>query len=454
MNTIKTEDKIEIKQGYKKTSVGVIPEDWSVKIFGECFKHLKAYTFSRDQLNYVEKKNAIYNIHYGDIHSTFPRNILDVKKDIDLIPIIISSELEAPELLKDGDLIMADASEDYEGIGQSIELINVGDKRIVSGTHTFPLRPVEKFAPKYAGYIFSNYNTHKEIKRIATGISVYGISKSNIAKIKLPIPPLPEQKAIADCLSTWDKGIEKLSALIASKKEQKKGLMQGLFSGELKVENGELVKVEDEKLWLKGWKEVRLGDIGTFRTSSVNKKIVETETKVWLLNYMDVYKNTHITSEIKFQQTSAKGSQIESSSLKLGDILFTPSSETPDDIGHSAVVTENLENVVFSYHLVRFRVKKNLLDIDFSGHVFNKSDILNEFSRRATGSTRYTLSLKDFNEVKIKLPELKEQKTISNVLSTADKEIELLEKKLEAFKIQKKGLMQVLLTGTKRLVES
>src|SRR5699024_8241005 len=237
MNTTKhniTNTAEPIKQGYKKTSVGVIPEDWSVKIFGECFKHLKAYTFSRNQLNYVEKKNAIYNIHYGDIHSTFPRNILDVKKDIDLIPIIISSELEAPELLKDGDLIMADASEDYEGIGQSIELINVGDKRIVSGTHTFPLRPVEKFAPKYAGYIFSNYNTHKEIKKIATGISVYGISKSNIAKIQLPIPPLPEQKAIADCLSTWDKGIEKLSALIASKKEQKKGLMQGIFNGKLK----------------------------------------------------------------------------------------------------------------------------------------------------------------------------------------------------------------------------
>src|SRR5690554_2706861 len=251
----------KIKQGYKKTPVGMIPEDWSVKIFGECFKHLRAYTFSRNQLNYVEKEDAVYNIHYGDIHSTFPKNLLDVKKDIDLIPIIISSELEAPELLKDGDLIMADASEDYKGIGQSIELINVGDRKIVSGTHTFPLRPVEKFAPKYAGYIFSNFNTHKEVKRIATGISVYGISKANLSKIKLPIPPLPEQNAIADCLSTWDKGIEKLSALITSKKEQKKGLMQGLFSGKLKVENGELVKVEDEKLWLKEWKEVRLGQM-------------------------------------------------------------------------------------------------------------------------------------------------------------------------------------------------
>src|SRR5690554_2896048 len=244
----------KIKQGYKKTPVGMIPEDWSVKIFGECFKHLRAYTFSRNQLNYVEKEDAVYNIHYGDIHSTFPKNLLDVKKDIDLIPIIISSELEAPELLKDGDLIMADASEDYKGIGQSIELINVGDRKIVSGTHTFPLRPVEKFAPKYAGYIFSNFNTHKEVKRIATGISVYGISKANLSKIKLPIPPLPEQKAIADCLSTWDKGIEKLSALIASKKEQKKGLMQQLLTGKKRLDG-----FEEE------WKAYKLSEVAELK---------------------------------------------------------------------------------------------------------------------------------------------------------------------------------------------
>src|SRR5690606_30371561 len=97
---------------------------------------------------------------------------------------------------------------------------------------------------------------------------------SDLKKVKLPIPPLAEQKAIADCLSTWDKGIEKLSALIASKKEQKKGLMQGLFSGELKVENGELVKVEDEKLWLKGWKEVKLGDISIKKTSNIQSGLL------------------------------------------------------------------------------------------------------------------------------------------------------------------------------------
>ena len=137
-----------IKEGYKKTAVGVIPEEWEVKKFNKCFKHLRAYTVSRDQLDYEKNESSIYNIHYGDIHSTFPNNILDVKKDIKLIPIIVTPEIETPELLKDGDLIMADASEDYEGIGKTIELANVEDKKIVSGTHTFPLRPITEFAPK------------------------------------------------------------------------------------------------------------------------------------------------------------------------------------------------------------------------------------------------------------------------------------------------------------------
>lgn len=435
------ESDVNIKEGYKKTAVGVIPEEWEVKPFNESFKHLRAYTVSRNELNYDENESCIYNIHYGDIHSTFPNSILDVEKNIKLIPVIINPELETPEFLKEGDLIMADASEDYEGIGKTIELVNVQDSKIVSGTHTFPLRPMTKFAPKYAGYIFTEFSVHKQIKRIATGISVFGVSKANISKIQLPIPPLPEQKAIANCLTTWDSGIEKLSALIKAKKEQKKGLMQQLLTGEKRLDG-----FEEE------WREITLGDIGVFKTSSVNKKIEENETKVWLLNYMDVYRNTHISSKIKFQLTSAKQSQISSTNLKVGDVLFTPSSETPDDIGHSAVVIENLENVVYSYHLVRFRVKKNILDINFSGYVFNKSEILNEFSRRATGSTRYTLSVKDFNEVTTFLPPLKEQSKIAEVLTTADKEITLLEKKFERFKEQKRGLMQVLLTGERRLI--
>jgi type I restriction enzyme S subunit len=166
---------------------------------------------------------------------------------------------------------------------------------------------------------------------------------------------------------------------------------------------------------------------------------------------MDVYRNKHIDKNFKCSITSLREEQYEKVNLKKGDILFTPSSETPDDIGHSAVIIEDLPNTVYSYHLVRFRPKKSI-DINFSGYVFNNSNILKEFARKATGSTRFTLSIKDFNEINAKLPSLAEQNKIAEALSTADKEIELLKNELDELKLQKKGLMQKLLTGDVRVV--
>ena len=215
--------------------------------------------------------------------------------------------------------------------------------------------------------------------------------------------------------------------------------MQKLLSGEVRFGG-----FTDE------WEEVRLGEIGEFKTSSIDKIINENESLVNLINYMDVYRNKHIDKNFRCSKTSLKEEQYEKVNLKKGDILFTPSSETPDDIGHSAVIIEDLPNTVYSYHLVRFRPKKSI-DLKFSGYVFNNIDILKEFAKRANGSTRFTLSIKDFNETKAKLPSLLEQHKIAEVLSLVDDEINLLKNELEELKLQKKALMQKLLTGEVRV---
>ncbi|MFY7740085.1 MAG: hypothetical protein ACOVQC_06170 [Flavobacterium sp.] len=112
---------------------------------------------------------------------------------------------------------------------------------------------------------------------------------------------------------------------------------------------------------------------------------------------MNVYRHENINNEtIKtLQIVTAKDNQIVSCSLRKDDILFTPSSETPDDIGHSFVIFEDLKNAVFSYHLMRFRPNIEI-DILYSHYFYNTSDVLRRRTKLATGSSRFTISAGSF----------------------------------------------------------
>ena len=283
-------------------------------------------------------------------------------------------------------------------------------------------------------HIFKTNTFFKQVKN-DLGATINSINNSNLLNFKIPLPPLDEQEKIAEILSTWDEAINLTINLIESKKQFKKALMQNLLTANIRFP-----QFKDE------WEETKLGNIGVFKTSSVDKIIQKDECIVNLVNYMDVYRNTHINSNLKLSQTSASNREIENLSLAKGDVLFTPSSETPDDIGHSAVILSDMPNTLFSYHLVRFRLNiKN--DIVFLGYVFNQDKILKQFARLSQGITRYTLSISDFQNVFINFPNLKEQQKIAEVLTACDDEINLLNLKLENLKKQKQGLMQKLLKG-------
>ena len=423
-----------VKEGYKQTEIGVIPEDWDIAQIDIVFKFLTTATHSRAKLN---ENGDINYIHYGDIHTKF-KHILDFS--IENLPKISIENAQGFPLLQNGDVIIADASEDNEGVCKTVEIKNINNKKAISGLHTFLLRDVKNnFVNGFKGYIFASSILRKQFLKLATGMKVFGVSKNNLKIVYILVPPKPEQKAIATALSDIDNLINSLEQLIAKKEAIKKATMQQLLTGKkrLKGFNGE-------------WEEKKLGEIGKFKTSSVDKTVNEDEKIVKLVNYMDVYKNKHLNKKYNFSVTSMKKEDISKVSLNKGDILFTPSSETPDDIGHSSVIIENLPNTVYSYHLIRLRPKKNL-DIKFSGYIFNNYMVLKQFSERATGSTRFTLSIKDFNETVALLPPLEEQKAIAKILSDMDKEIEVLKSKLDKSKAIKTGMMQELLSGRVRL---
>jgi type I restriction enzyme S subunit len=200
------------------------------------------------------------------------------------------------------------------------------------------------------------------------------------------------------------------------------------------------------------WKEVKLGEIGAISSAGVDKKIVAEERLVELLNYMDVYKKDFLYKDDTSMTVSAPERQIVNCNLKKGDIFFTPSSETRDDIAHSAVIMEDIDNGVYSYHIVRLRPFIQI-DLKFSAYAFKTDKFYKQAQAWCAGSgQRYVLSQNDFRNMKIYIPtDISEQKAIADILSAADEEIDVLNKKLEALKKQKQGLMQQLLTGKIRV---
>ena len=197
------------------------------------------------------------------------------------------------------------------------------------------------------------------------------------------------------------------------------------------------------------WKKAKLKDLGWLRSAGVNKLSEPNQKEVRLLNYMDIYRNQKISNDIDFQVVTAKDAEIKNANLEVGDILFTPSSEKPTDIGHAGIIIEELENTVYSYHLVRFRPDEpKKFNPHFLAYALNSFSSEKHFISRATGTTRYTLSKSDFQSLEFEYPENPtEQTAIATLLSKVDEAIAATQNSIKAAEKLKKALMQNLLTG-------
>lgn len=282
-------------------------------------------------------------------------------------------------------------------------------------------------------YLIKKY---ERVRNTANDGGQKNLSAGLIKSIKISIPNLPEQQKIATFLTSIDERIQFLEKKKSRLEAYKKGVMQKLFSQQIRFK-------DDAGNDFPDWEEKRLGEIGEFKTSSVDKKIDDNLPLVNLVNYMNVYRHEIISNETKvnLMQVSATQTQLNSNDLKKGDILFTPSSETPSDIGHSVVIFEDLENTLYSYHLMRFRPAIEIA-LTYAHYFCNIPSVLKQISRFATGSTRFTISVESFSKVQVALPSLPEQKKIASFLTSIDKSIESIEKEIEGTTVFKKGLLQ------------
>ena len=200
----------------------------------------------------------------------------------------------------------------------------------------------------------------------------------------------------------------------------------------------------------KEWKVMKLRNLGKFSASGIDKKVVEDEPLVRIINYVDIYKNTNKELwEQNYMVVSAPAEKCQEHQVNVGDMFFTPSSETIEDIGVSAVVMEELANTAFSYHIIRFQPTTDI-DFNFRKYITNNTACLNYFSSCATGSIRKTISRDVFKECIVPLPPLAEQQKIAEFLdrkcSEIDEIVALQEKVIEELKAYKQSVITEVVT--------
>lgn len=407
-----------------------IPEGWSIKKLGECFSFLRTSNYSRaETTDYGE----VHYIHYGDIHTKYPLHISP--KNIDIY--VSTEQASKSDCLKTGDLILLDASEDYEGTTKCVELLNISDdEKVVSGLHTLALRDIFKnFINGFRAYITSIPFVKNNFWKQVTGIKVYGISKDNLKKIKIPVPPLPEQEKIAEILGAWDLAIEKLTALIEQKKLLKKGLMQRLLTGKQRLPG-----------FSTPWKKVKLGEL--FSKSLLKNK--EAKTLPILTNSAAqgiILQDEYFDREIVTKENISNYYCVEN-----GDFIYNPriSKKAPaGPIKRNHFQEKGCISPLYTIFKINQENYASFYEMYFESNlwVYEAYKVANYGVR----SDRMNITDEDFFDIKLPYPPLPEQKAIADILSKADEEIDLLTRKLSALKEQKTGLMQKLLTGQIRV---
>ena len=177
----------------------------------------------------------------------------------------------------------------------------------------------------------------------------------------------------------------------------------------------------------------KLGEVALISGAGVDKKINHDEVPIKLLNYMDVYKNLYINKNTPNMKVTASISKIEQCNIEYGDIFITPSSETEEDIFMSSVAKEIIENTVYSYHIMRIRLKsKNFTTSCYLNYLFRADIFRKEMRKKVFGNTRKTIAKSEIENLKIPIPSLETQEKIVKILDKFTNYVTELQAELQA----------------------
>lgn len=423
---------MEVSKGYKRTEVGEIPDDWSLISYDDAFSFHSTASFPREDLG---ENGEVFYVHYGDIHTKW-RSFLDFSKNN--LPTIDSKQAKGYPNLEEGDSIIVDASEDYEGVGSSVEVKNIGNKKAISGLHTFLLKDKkETFVNGFKGYIHSNKIVKKQFDKLATGLKVYGVSRGNLKKVLIPLPPTKEeQTAIAKVLGDTDELISSLENLIEKKKLIKQGAMQQLLTGKKRLPG-----------FSGKWERISVGAVTKFHKQGYyTKEQYKEGGKYFLLRGTDMLNpriDLSTTPKVNANEFDYKSYKVEKN-----DVLIVRSGA----IGRYGIV-KDIPDSIFGSYLILFRFDQQKLDNNFFGYFYQSESSIGQLMTITQGSSNININAENIKSLTIPIPPtIDEQKAISQIFMDLDLEITKLEQKLTKYKNIKQGMMQVLLTGKIRLV--
>lgn len=391
-------EKTNIPQGYKDSPLGIIPKEWEVKRLGEICTHFKSgTTITAKEIS----EKGLYPVYGGNglrgYSNTYTHN---------------------------GDYIL---------IGRQGALcgnINFVCGKSYISEHAIAVQTDENMM--WLRYKLENWN----LNRFSESSAQPGLSVEKLVRYKLTVPTLNEQIGIATILQLWDTAIEKQSELVEKLKLRKRALMQQLLTGKKRLPgfSGE-------------WKEVKLGDIGEmFKGCGVPKdSIIEAGHKC--LTYGDIYtKYDYVISNVKSYINDDTASK--STKIQYGDICFAGSGETKEDIGKCAAFIDAQYGYAGGDIIIFRAIESNPITLSY---ILNSDSVIRQKSNMGQGHSVVHIYPYQLEKLRFKLPPKVEQDTIASILMDADKEIEFAKEQLVCLQSQKRGLMQQLLTGKKRI---
>ena len=405
---------------------------WLTPQLADLYEFKRTNTLSRDDLSY--ESGTIRNIHYGDIHTTF-RPLFIVGNEyvpyvnLDAAP----NEFEDEAFCEEGDIVIADASEDLDDVGKAIEVVSLSGERVVAGMHTIlATRRGSVPVAGFGGQLFQSAPVRAVIRKEAQGTKVYGISAKRISAIPVPVPPTEaEQQKIANCLGSLDDLITAEDRKLDALRQHKQGLMQQLFP-----QPGRTAPLGNKN----DWKMLDLPEVTFFQEGPGILAVDFCTEGVPLVRLSGLAGDTVTLDGCDYLNPDKVAQKWKHFRLVDGDLLISTSAT----FGRVSVVTEPASGAVFYTGLVRFRSIDKRLSDGFLKAYLESPDFLRQARSHAVGGGIKHFGPTHLRQMQIRVPPLADQRQIASCLSSVDACITGQSIKLQMLNRHKQGLLQQL----------